>query len=417
MRRIVLTLLLTAGATAGIAAQQVTATPPAHQETDVPPGLLPEPAIVGRTVDLGARLLGEGGPSQKDGLYPNFGNMVTGAGWISAGPGYRQHLFDRHLLVDGSTAISWRAYKDARARIELTDLAKDHVTLGFEAQWQDLTQVNYFGIGSTSLESQRSEYRLRETNLAGYGIVRPNRWLNVVGQFGWIKQPTISSPVGPFDRNFPDALQEFPTDPGIAEQTSLLHGGASVVADTRDYPSHPTRGSFYRVVAQAFADRDLHQFSFRRYEAEGLQILPMLGERWVIAVHGWGVFSDTSTGNSVPFYMLPSLGGSNTLRGYDDYRFHDRNMLVVNVESRLALFSHIDLALFGDAGNVASKASDLNVDKTSYGGGLRVHTRRSTLALMDVAHSREGWQMVFKLNDPFRLARRSLLATVIPFVP
>ena len=126
-------------------------------------------------------------------------------------------------------------------------------------------------------------------------------------------------------------------------------------ADTRDYPSRPTRGGLYRAAAQAFGDRDLDQFSFRRYEAEGLQIVPIFAERWWIGVHGWSVFSDTSAGNSVPFYMLPSLGGANTLRGYDDYRFHDRNMLVVNVESRWALLKHVDLALFGDAGNVGAR--------------------------------------------------------------
>jgi hypothetical protein len=50
---------------------------------------------------------------------------------------------------------------------------------------------------------------------------------------------------------------------------------------------------------------------------------------------------------------------------------------------------------------------DLNLDKTSYGVGLRVHSRTSTLARLDVARSREGWRMSFKLSDPFRLARRS----------
>lgn len=162
---------------------------------------------------------------------------------------------------------------------------------------------------------------------------------------------------------------------------------------------------------------DLHQFSFRRYEAEGLQILPIVGERWVLALHGWGVFSDTSAGNSAPFYMLPSLGGGNTLRGYHDYRFHDRQLLVANAESRWALFTHVDAAAFVDAGNVAARVGDLNLDKTSYGAGLRVHSRTSTLVRLDVAHSREGWHLALKLSDPFRLARRSVRATVLPFVP
>ena len=86
MRIVVLTLLLTAAATAGAAAQDATTTPPPRQESDVPEGLLPEPAIVGRAVEFGSRLLGSDS-SQKDGFYPDFGDMVTGAGWISIGPG------------------------------------------------------------------------------------------------------------------------------------------------------------------------------------------------------------------------------------------------------------------------------------------------------------------------------------------
>jgi Omp85 superfamily domain len=416
-RTFVVTLLLIAGFAAGSAAQQAPTTTAPGKEPDLAPGLVPEPHAMSRAVDFAGHLLGGDDSSPKDGFYPDLGDMITGAGWISAGPGYRKHFLDGHLLVDGSAAISWRGYKDARARIELTDLGRNHATLGLRVHWQDLTQVNYFGVGADSLVSQRSEYRLRDTDVAGYGIIRANRWLSFGGRFGWMKQPTLSSSVGPFDQNFPDALLVFPTDPGITGPTSLLHGGATVEADTRDSQSRPTSGGWYRAAADAYSDRDLHQFSFRAYEVEGLQFVPVMGQRWVVALHGWGAFSDTPSDNSVPFYMLPSLGGSNTLRGYNDYRFHDRQMLVINAESRWALLSHVDAAAFVDAGNVAARVGDLNLDKTSYGAGLRVHSRTSTVVRMDVAHSTEGWLVFFKLGDPFRFARHSLRTTVVPFVP
>jgi len=421
MRTIAATLLLVVGAAVGGRAQQPPATSAAaaapSQQTELPAGLLPEPHALSQAVDFAGRWLDGGGQAPRDGLYPDFGDLVTGAGWISAGPGYRRHLLDDRLFVDGSAAISWRAYKKVEGRVELPRLAGDRLTAGFHAEWQDLTQVNYFGIGPGSSEADRSEYRLRDTDLAGYGMVRANHWLSIGGRFGWMKQPTISASTGPFDRDFPDAREVFPNDPGVSAQASMLHGGVAAEADTRDYPGRPTHGGLYRAAAQIFSDRDLHQFSFRRYEAEGLQIFPVAGARWAIALHGWGVFSDTPGDNSVPFYLLPSLGGLNTVRGYHDYRFHDRNLLVANAESRWALFEHIDAAAFFDAGNVASRAGDLDLDKTSYGAGLRVHTRTSTLGRLDVAHSREGWHVFFGLNDPFRLSRRSLRASVIPFVP
>jgi len=409
--------LLVGTAPVGVAQQAPATDPKSDPASDLPHGFVDEPHVIGRAVDHADKYLGSGSSTtQKDGFYPEFGNMVTGAGWISGGPGYRHHFLDGKLMVDGSAAISWRAYKTAQARVEAPKLAGNRLTIGARVQWQDLTQVNYFGIGPDSLEDERSEFRLKETDVAGYALVRANRWLTIGGRFGWIDAPTIEEPAGPFDRGFPDTRLVFPNDPGVAEQSSMLHGGVGAEVDTRDYPSRPTRGGFYRAAWQIFSDRDLHQFSFQRSEVEGVQLLPV-NERWVLGVHGWAVFSTTDSGNTVPFYMLPSIGGTNTLRGFSNYRFHDRNMLVANVESRWALFQHIDAAAFFDAGSVAARAGDLDLDKTSWGAGVRVHSRTSTLARLDVAHSTEGWKVVFNLSDPFRLARRSLRTMVIPFVP
>jgi outer membrane protein assembly factor BamA len=122
----------------------------------------------------------------------------------------------------------------------------------------------------------------------------------------------------------------------------------------------------------------------------------------------------------VPFYLLPSLGGQNTLRSYDNYRFHDANMQLVNLESRWALFAHVDVAAFVDAGKVAPHAGDLDFRhlKRSYGAGLRVHNARSTLVRIDVGHGAEGWRLYLKISDPFkRSTPASGRSSVLPFVP
>ncbi len=170
-------------------------------------------------------------------------------------------------------------------------------------------------------------------------------------------------------------------------------------------------------VSTGDSDRDLHAFSFRRFDAEGVQMIPLVGKTWVIALHGWGVFTDTSNDHQVPFYFLPSLGGQNSLRGYHNYRFHDRHLVLASIESRWALFSHVDAVVFADAGNVAPRIADLNFNHRSYGTGIRVHTGRSTLARVDVGHSREGWRFWFSVQDVFRLSRRGVLKALVPFVP
>ena len=379
-------------------------------------GLLPEPRVIEQGVGLGNKFLGESEGTPKDGFYPDLDHMITGSGWISAGPGFRRHFWDGQALIDGSAAVSWREYKIAQGRFELTDLAEKHLTVGAQVFWQDLTQIDYFGIGEGSSDAARSEYRMKDTDVVGYGTVHANRWLAVNGTFGWLRHPTLSSASGWFSRDFADTLATFPADPGVAEQPDFLHGSVSITADTREHPGYARRGGVYRASVSAYGDRDDGRFSFRQYEVEGVQYIPVTAETWTLAFHGWGVFSDTSSGNVVPFYLLPSLGGQNTLRGYTDYRFHDRNLLLASGESRWALFSHVDVAAFFDAGNVAPTVSGLDLRKTSWGAGVRVHSQNSTLGRLDVARSVEGWQVTFRLNDPYRVMR-STMKTVAPFVP
>jgi len=88
----------------------------------------------------------------------------------------------------------------------------------------------------------------------------------------------------------------------------------------------------------------------------------------------------------------PSLGGTNTLRGDHDYRFHDRDMLLASAESRWPLLRDVDIAAFFDAGGVAARLGDLNLRRTSWGGGLRLHAGAPTLIRSDVGRSVEGYR-------------------------
>jgi len=386
-----------------------------------PDGLIAEPAVLRKLANAsdGIRNIdGEG----SDGPYADFGNVITGGGWISAGPGYRRHVLDGLAVVDVSAVVSWNLYRAAQGRFELPHVAHDRLLVGAQVMYQDLLHVNYFGLGNDSFKSDRSGYRLNNTDVLGYATVRAATWLSVSGRFGWIHQPDLSTMTG---RNvtYPNTIDLF-TDssaPGIGTQPpSFLHGDVSVAADWRDNTGHPTNGGLYRAAAAAYSDRDAGAYSFRRYEVEASQFVPLFTKKWILALHGWEVFSDTTRGHLVPFYLMPSLGGQNTLRGYYDYRFHDTNMQSFNAESRWALFSHMDAAVFVDAGKVAPRAGDLDFKdlKTSYGAGLRVHNATSTLGRLDIGHSTEGWRVFFKISDPFkRSTPASGRSAVIPFVP
>lgn len=411
----VLAALLVLGIPRALAAQEAVSQPQPVAELQ---GFLPEPHFIARAIDFATRTMGDGS-GEKSGLYPEFSNMITGAGWISIGPGYRQWFGGDRAFADVSAAMSWRSYKMARGRFEFTNLARSRVAVGSEVKWQDYTQNTYFGQGPESVESDRSEYRMKSLNAVGYTNVRPVKWLTIGGRAGWLVSPSLLDPAGKFRRDNPATEDVFPGEAAFArlDQPDYLHGELSVTADTRDQRSHPHTGGLYRGSWTRFSDRDGGNFSFQRFEAEGAQFVSTDDSRVTVAMHGWLVASDTAEGHDIPFYLLPSLGGNNTLRAFSNYRFHDRHFAVANVELRLALFAHVDSVIFADAGNVASRMADLNFDKRSVGVGFRLHSGRATFARLDVAKGQEGWRLTFSTSDPLHLSRLSRRTAPIPFVP
>jgi Omp85 superfamily domain len=401
-------------ATSASAPAQVTA--PAETR-----GLFAEPRALVKGLEFaGPKLDGPDGGDVKSGFYPELGNMVTGAGWISPGVGYRHLLFNDRALFDVSSGISWRLYKMAQARFELTSLAQGRVAVGTLFRWQDLAQITYYGEGPNSREEDRSEYRLKSVNQIGYVTLRPFEWMSLEGRLGWLGGPNLRQPGGAFLRGNPSTDEMFPADPvyQMDEQPDYLYGEAIAIADTRDEPGYPTRGGFYRAVWTRYSDREAGSFSFERYEGEAVHFVPLAESNVVIGLHGWVVGTTTPDGQHVPFYLMPSLGGNNTLRGFADYRFHDRNLVAVNAETRVAIFEHIDAVAFMDAGNVAARWSDLNLDRTSLGVAVRVHGQHSTYARFEVAHSNsEGWHIVFRMNDPFGYSRLRKRSAQVPFAP
>jgi hypothetical protein len=388
----------------GVAAQPASAqdTPRLPDTASEPQGFIPEPTVITRATLFADRHFGKG--DLNNGFYVDFANMIPGAGWLAAGPGYRQWFAQDRVFVDGAAAISWNRYKTAQARIELPKVPTSRLALGAQVQWVDFGHVDYFGEGPDSLETAATEYGITATHLSTHASFRPVAWLDVGGQIGWLA-PSV------------DRVEGFAL-PGLPLERSFVPSQAWAALDTRDFPQHPTRGTLVRVAASHYDDRDGGDFTFNRYESEAAAFVPLSESRVVVAVHGWLVSSDPREGATVPFYLLPSLGGANTLRSYADYRFHDRHSLLTTVEARIAMMTHLDAAVFVDAGNVASRLGDLDLGKRSYGAGLRLHTRRATFARVDVAFGDEGWRWVFRLTDPMSFSRltRGSFKTV-PFVP
>lgn len=392
-----LTLLLAMGLSATVVAQQGQPTPqdlPVPAKVAEPQGLLAEPAWMERAAVFSDRHLGSGGTS--NGFYLSTKSPIQGSGWITLGPGYRHWYKRDSIFIDGSAGLSWRGYKMAQGRLEFPKLLRSRLTLGTMYRWQDFRSVKTFGEGPDSSEDALATYHLTSHNVVGYAAVPLARWLTVNASVGALN-PSVRFTQAP--------------------EPQFFHGEASLVADTRDFPNHPTRGALVRVAASRFTDRDNGAFSFKRYESEATGFIPLASARVVVALRGWLVASATDAGQSVPFYLQPTLGGGHSLRSFSDFRFRDDSLLLANAEVRLAMFTHLDAVVFADAGNVAAQWRDLDLNHQSFGAGLRFHTRRDTIARFDAAQGAEGWRFTFSLSEPLSLTRTFRRTAPTPFVP
>jgi hypothetical protein len=351
---------------------------------------------------------------RKGGFYPEFGGLPPGSG-ISAGPGYRLPLGGGRVVIDASAAIGSSRSTFAQAQVEVPQLAGNHLRIGAQARRQDFTRVNFYGIGDVSRDDAETDFRLQTADYQAFAETLPWTWFKAGATFGYTSPIRIERPRA---ANAPAIQDRFDNvgAPGLTDRPAFLHGEVYARVDTREHPGRPTTGGAYRVSFSTFSDRDTRRYSFRQVEGDALQYIPVGHRNSVLALRARVAGSDTSSGNTMPFYLLPTLGGSHSLRGFQDYRFRDRNALLLNAECRWPIAKSLDGAIFYDAGTVAARFRDLDLKgmESSYGGGVRLHAGNTTFVRLDVARSREGTRLLVSISDALRPGHGSIL---IPYIP
>ena len=145
-----------------------------------------------------------------------------------------------------------------------------------------------------------------------------------------------------------------------------------LLADYRDRPGDPHRGTKIEFHADNYLDRSLNQYSFWLYDVKAEHYIPFFNEKRVIALLGRTQLTDTDGTNIVPFYMRPVLGGTHTLRGFSQYRFNDNNYLMFSSEYRWEVAPALDMALFAGRGECFSTPRPDRFSKYGIFGGLGI---------------------------------------------
>jgi hypothetical protein len=328
-----------------------------------------------------------------------FGDLASGAGIISAGPEYIQPSLAGGLFrLRGSAVASLRKYQ--KYDLQLTAPAAAAIrwyALDFYAVHRNYPSVAYYGPGPDSVRQGRSNYRLEDTAFTSTLDLRiaPRLHLGPAASYLFVN-------VGPgTDSRYVSTEQVF-SPPGIDRQANFFRYGGHLQYDYRDSTGGP-RGGNYRAVYSHYEDRKLGAHDFDRAELKLEQYIPFFHEQRHFVLRAQATASYTRTGQTVPFYLQPTLGGSDDLRGYRSYRFADDNMISATAEYRWAVFSALDMAVFADAGKVFPQhtAWTLKDLESSFCFGFRFHAQHSVFLRVDTAFSHEGFQVWIKLSDIF----------------
>jgi outer membrane protein insertion porin family len=185
---------------------------------------------------------------------------------------------------------------------------------------------------------------------------------------------------------------EVPNRGGITNSLTPM-----IIYDSRDDVFNPHSG-WYGIAQAEIAGRFLGgDNNYNKYILD-LRNYIDTGQDTVLALRLMGGIADTT----LPEYEKFTVGGVNTLRGYDLAEFEGEQMLVFNAEYRWDIADNTQLVVFGDAGYAWALDEPIRLDdiKFGYGVGLRFDTPLGPIRL-DYGLGEEGGQTYFSIGQTF----------------
>lgn len=376
-------------------AQQVSAPEPKKPE---------EPSLFGKVSNI------FNGP-----LHPIIKGVVAGGG-LGVGLSYDFPARGRWETV-AQTVVTYRRYWSAELA---TAYRGGHGRVGAYARLREMSQLSYYGPGIQSEASDRTNFLLRDPVVGAVASARVADWIaaGVRVEQLW---PAVSRGVSAEHPSVEDRFTEVDA-PGLNAQPRFgRYQGFVDLQAPASVGQSLNQGGRYRGGYAFFDDQQFGQFSFTRLDIEARHKFAVFGPHRRLTLHGWMAATGTRSGNTVPFYMQPSLGSTGqlrsvgedligsdgsrgTLRGFDNFRFRDLNLMLLQADYRVPVWGPFDASVFVDAGKVTARRADLNLSglKHDYGFSISVMRGPNTVARTDFGFgSREGTKisLSFGLGD------------------
>jgi hypothetical protein len=334
-------------------------------------------------------------------------HMRTPSGGMGTGTGMAVGIAFFDDDAQGTRRVRWEIplqisitnYQQFESHVQVALLPRYRLFLEGAARYRNRPREDFFGLGPASQVADRSNFLLQDRTIGGSLGTEFGK-----GRLAFDSWYVNAKTGDGRDHEYPDTDTLFPALAGLGRGSVLLKYGVSGALPWLDNVLDPRRGvrfrgRFYRVRSQRAADI----FDHDEWGATGEFYIPLGGPR-TLAIRGVGDFRTPHGGAQVPFYALPFLGGSRSMRGYREFRFYDNHALLFNLEYRYRIWKKADFALFLDQGQVAASlaAIDLAQFRASYGLGFRVKGMKGMGLRFDIGHSREGTRYYISFGPEWR---------------
>ena len=176
--------------------------------------------------------------------------------------------------------------------------------------------------------------------------------------------------------------------------------GGQIIIDQRDQDLSPHQGSYFQVKAINYGKLTSTDYQFLKTFLD-YRVYTDLGEDHVLASQ---VYATSSTGEEIPFQLLPAVGGD-VLRGYYAQRWIDRNSFLIQTEYRKPLTTDVVGAVFVGAGQVAYNFQEMKFGQmeTSFGAVLRYWLNKAEriCVRLDVTYAQGDRAFYLDIHEAF----------------
>jgi outer membrane protein assembly factor BamA len=216
---------------------------------------------------------------------------------------------------------------------------------------------NFYGIGQREVPVENYAVNYPRIRLNALRRIKPHLYAGLRYEFEEYTITQIDS----------TGLLATGTVPG-GSGGQMAGGGLGLFYDSRDNVFYPTKGFIADFSYLAHGSFLGSNFRYDRYVIDA-SAYKKLGHRAILAIN----YVVSMTRGTAPFSALSLVGGGRRIRGYYEGRYRDKNMTLLQAETRFTVWKRLAVVAFGAVGFIGADDQLVRLDdpKGAYGAGLR----------------------------------------------